>query len=311
MIPRPLPALSSVLPVSALPVSALLLALPACAPEDGKQATGDDTAAGTTDPRPEPAAITEISDGECPAIEARASTFSSGGASRSVAIYAPDPVPEGLPVLFYWHPLGGSASQMASYLDLPGWAEEHQIMVIAPNASADNMFEWDFWNNQDDDLILYDDLRACASQEWGVDLSRVYSSGMSAGALWTSFLSTRRGDTLAALLPFSGGSGDLWQYQTPGSQFPAVLPYGGDTDTWGGSGITVDFQEATLEFAAQLEGDGHPVILCNHEGGHTLPRETMDITTAFLLPQVYGQDPAGFDKDAMLALLPDYCYTGL
>lgn len=278
--------------------------LAACSEEGMKGGDPADTGQ-VQDTVPAPGPVAEISDGECPAIGARAETFSSDGLSRSVAIYAPDPVPEGLPVMFYWHPLGGSASMMDSYLDLQGWAEEHQVIVIAPNARSDNMFEWDFWNSQEHDLVLYDDLRACAAQEWGADLSRVYSSGMSAGALWTSYLSTRRGDTLAAILPFSGGDGSIWAYQTPASVFPAVLAYGGDADTWGGGGVTIDFQEATLQFAGELQADGHSVLLCNHEGGHTLPAATMDITTAFLLPQTYGVLP---DMEALLPELPGYCY---
>ncbi len=286
-------------------MAAMLLLLLACAPTDPASSTDD--SAPVEDLGPQPAPLAEVSSGACPVEGARSYSITSNGVERSVYYYMPENPPAGLPVLFYFHPLGGTASQMNSYLDLQGWAEENQVIVIAPNAQANNTFEWDFWNGKDDDLVLYDDLRSCAVNELGADVTRMYASGMSAGGLWTSFLGTRRGDTLASILPFSGGDGSLYSYQTPAYQFPVLLAYGGDADTWGGGGVEVDFQAATLQFAAELDADGHDVVLCNHNGGHTLPRETMDITTNWLLGQVYGQ-PSPFAEG--LSGFPDWCEMG-
>jgi poly(3-hydroxybutyrate) depolymerase len=254
----------------------------------------------------EPAPLAEVSGGSCPdPYEGRGSSFISGGVERRVHYYMPEGPPENLPVLFYWHPLGGTGTQMANYLELQDWAEANQVIVVAPDARSDNTFEWDFWNGQDGDLVLYDDLRTCTVELLKADVSRVYASGMSAGGLWTSYLGVHRGDTLAAILPFSGGDGSIWSYETPAYAFPALLAYGGDSDTWGGGGVTIDFQAATLQFAGELAGDGHLVATCNHNGGHTLPPETMDITTAWLLGHVYGEK-SPFEGEE-LAGFPEWC----
>jgi hypothetical protein len=196
---------------------------------------------------------------------------------------------------------------MAQALGFARWATANGVVVIVPNSKSDNLFEWDFWNGKDDDFYLYDDLRTCAVQNLGVDVKRIYLSGFSAGALWTSYLSTKRGDTVAAILPFSGGDGDVWKYETPAYTFPALLPYGGDSDIYSAGPVSINFEDAVLQFAGELSTDGHTVAVCNHNSGHTLPPETMDITTAWLLPHVFGEESPFKDG---LDGFPSWCDIG-
>lgn len=240
----------------------------------------------------------------CPDLSASTwATFSSG---RTARVYVPSGGAESPPLLFLWHYLGGTSDDMAWLFDAQGMADQHGAVVIAPDASADNIFEWDFWNGETDDLNFYDELRACAAQELEVDLRRVYASGVSAGALWTTQLSLDRGDTLAAVLPFSGGT--FFGYNSPTYAFPALLMWGGDSDTYGLSGVwKVDFQELTQEYSEGLQEDGHFVVHCNHEMGHTVPGDGPAILEDWLFPHTFGY-PSPFQGSDPSSEFASYCY---
>jgi poly(3-hydroxybutyrate) depolymerase len=248
-----------------------------------------------------------VSAGACPEdfADGGTITLTSNGVERTVKIIVPESGTQDAPVVFVWHPLGGTARMMVQYLGLNTLADEHGVVFVVPDSVEGNLFEWDFWNGDDNDVTLYDDLRTCLSTEMGVDLARVSTTGMSAGGLWSSWLGVHRGDTLSTVLAMSGGADPVWEYETPASRFPALLMYGGEIDTWGGGGIEVDFAEATLNYAAELHADGHFVVLCDHGGGHTIPPEGMDVSAAWLPIHAYGEASPYADGD--LSGLPDYC----
>jgi predicted esterase len=258
------------------------------------------------------APLAELSDGACPTLTASDKvSFSSAGQERELRIWLPEEVTAGLGVVFVWHPLGGTSRYMNQWLDLEGFAAEYNVVVVAPDSRDDNLFEWDFWTDQTYDVTMYDDLRTCLSQELDVDLTRFSSTGMSAGALWTSELAQIRGDTLATILTFSGGTSDeFFPYQTGAGSFPALLAYGGESDQYNAGVTTLHFDESTLDFASHLYEDGHDVVLCNHEGGHDIPDEGRDMMATWMLPQAYDQPNPFADGD--LTGLPDYCqvYAG-
>jgi len=113
---------------------AALLALVGCTGKSGDSdpaSSTDDTAA---DLGPEPAALTTLSDGECPDFsETGSSKFSSNGQERQVITYWPESRAQDLPVVFVWHPLGGTARNMDTWLDLEGYAEDVGAIVVVPN----------------------------------------------------------------------------------------------------------------------------------------------------------------------------------
>lgn len=284
-----------------LPLLGLLAACTGAKPGDDSAPAGTDSA--DTDTGPQPAALAELSNGECPDFSSTGSSkFTSAGEERKVISYWPADRPADMPVVFVWHYLGGTARDMVDIFDLEGYADSAGALVIAPDSLDSNAFEWDFWNGGTVDVTMYDDLRTCASQEFGVNLKKVSSTGMSAGALWTSWLAVNRGDTLSTVLTFSGGTEPVVDYKTPPNAFPALLDYGGDTDQFSGGGASVDFQETTINFANELYADGHDVMLCNHNLGHSIPPEGRDQMDAWLTAQTYGQ-PNTVDVSA----LSDYC----
>ncbi len=276
--------------------------------------TPDDTAADTAeavDPLGGTAPLAPVSDGAWPAGVAAGGevTLTSNGKTRSVQVLLPASGAEGKPVVFVWHPLGGTAQDMIRWLRLRSWVDEVDAVVVAPDALASSMWEWGFFGDATDDLTLYDDLRTCLVQDLGVDATRFSATGMSAGALWTTYLALHRGDTLATVAPFSGGTPNgILAYEAPAGPMPVVLFHGGETDIYGGG--LVDFYEATYTLADGLVDDGHFVVLCDHGGGHTLPAEARDAMSLWLPGQVYGE-PTPFEQGDVTELAP-YCdvYTG-
>ncbi len=271
--------------------SLLALLLGCTSKEPGTGPGGDDTAAPTepTEPLPEPAALAEVSGGDCPDLSSPGEfEINANGRDRSGLIYFPEEAEGPMPMIFAWHPLGASASLMKRYLDLEDLAEELGVIAVIPEADPSALFEWGFMGGADNDLVLYDDLRSCIAEQHDADLSRVSSTGFSAGALWTTLLAIERGDTLSSVLVFSGGTDPVITYSTPGGTFAALLLHGGETDSYDAVVMVIDFQAATLAFAESLHADGHFVGIGNHDLGHTLPRDAAEIAAAWLPVHQYG-----------------------
>ena len=278
---------------------------------DADADTDSDTDADTdadTEPQvtAEPDPLEPIS-GTCPDLTGSGtSTLTSDGITRTVQIYLPATIEPDMPVLTLWHYLGGNASEMASIFGAQDIADSHGAVVVIPEARPDNLFEWDYWMGGGSDLVLYDDLRSCMADELDIDLTRMYASGISAGALWTTFLSLERGGTLAAVIPFSGGLYPFG-YSTPDYAFPALLMWGGDIDTWGYPGVfKVDFQDATLAYSDGLIDDGHFVVHCNHGLGHVIPWEGSQVAQDWLFPHSLGL-PSPFEGSDVAAEFASYC----
>lgn len=292
-----------------------LTALLACSPTGGgtddpstdDTGAADDTGGDTGAAWPEGLApLGEPSGGGCPDLsESGAVTLTANGIEREVRLYRPETVSEGAPAMFVWHPLGLSARQIAQYMDLGDFADATGTVIVVPESKSDNMYEWDFWNGLDDDLVLFDDLRACLVTELGVDPARVTSHGMSAGGLMTTHLSIHRGDRLATVSPFSGGTEPVVRWDTPAYAFPALVVFGGESDTYGSGAAMVDFAETTANYVSELREAGHFVVLCDHGGGHTLPNETTDMLEAWNLTHRFGE-PSPF-ADGDLSELPEWC----
>ena len=280
---------------------ALMLALlVACGGKD----EGDpaDTAATGVGPEGASAPLAQLSDGECPDMTGT-SRFSSGGLTRKVRIVTPKDVQPGMPVIFSFHGLTTTGTDpvgmLADGFDLKGLANEHGAVFVVPEARElelpgfGTLLLWGILDDAEPDLVLYDDLRTCLSQELDVDLERVHAWGHSGGALWTSVLAIERAETLASFVEFSGGAGFLIpllggpfvNYATPSRLPPAVLVTGGVNDVWPDTTFTmIDFEAATDTLQQALLGDGATVVRCSHDLGHfTFPQEHWELALDWML----------------------------
>ena len=168
------------------------------------------------------AELAELTNYDCPDFSKQTSTFWSSDEMRDVTVLIPGSGAKGKSVTFVWHSIGTLPADFISAFDLEQMAETMDTVIVLPEQKPANYLAWDYYIAEGgDDLPLYDDLRTCLSQELEVDLTRFYSWGFSAGAVWTSFLSLNRGDTLAAVVAFSGGLVDIvfdWQVAVAAQQ---------------------------------------------------------------------------------------------
>jgi poly(3-hydroxybutyrate) depolymerase len=206
---------------------------------------------------------------------------------RSFLLYLP-PDPEGAPLLLLWHWLGGSASSAAQTFSAQQVANERGWIVAVPDSCCSSQTEWGYppaTQATEQDLTFFDDLLGCVGGQYEIDTTRIYTSGMSAGGLWSSYLVLERSQYLAGAAIFSGGIG-LFPYETPDSRMPVLLVDGGPTDIFG---RVVNFHTMTEEFATRLTEDGHFVVHCVHTSGHTIPQGANAWGFNFLASHDYAQ----------------------
>ena len=276
----------------------LLISTIACA--GGTEEPEPDDSAGsesTEEPRVGP----EYSRGDCPAMQDGELSFPTGDTEYEVELRIPDN-PEGAPVVFAWHWLGGRASSTIRYLELEELVGDDDIILVVPESDG-SQFEWHFLEDPEGnpDLLLFDDLLSCLWQEHGVDLDRVHSIGMSAGGLMTSYLTLHRSDWLASTAPVSGGAIE-GAYTTPAEDIPVLMTWGGPGDTYG----TLSFDDASRYMTEALREDGHFVVECIHEDGHELPSDGLQYAWDFLMAHPRGTAPSPYE-DGLPEGFPDWC----
>lgn len=208
--------------------------------------------------------------------------FMSAGATRSFRVMVPTTytATTPTPVVFGWHWLNASSGSFVRDAEMETAIEEMGFIAVLPDglekANGDKayLFDWPFveTSHVDEELTFFDDMLTCVSEQFKVDHQRVYGIGVSAGALWLTYMmSTDRVDYFAAVESLSGGLGEVagvWQMTfTPRAyKFPAIVLWGGSRDRLG-----VNFEAASMHLESELLADGHFVVECVHDQGHAVP----------------------------------------
>jgi poly(3-hydroxybutyrate) depolymerase len=267
----------------------------------------------------------ELSSGECPDMTTSGTTtFTSSGETRKVTLLVPNDVGADSQVVFFFHGLMDPASTpdptdyLASALNLQQVANEHNAIMILPESPTrtefgQTFFLWDVEGSSDADIVLFDDLRTCAHQAHGPDMARLSALGFSGGALFTTMIASQRGDTLSTFVEMSGGA-DLdvlisdslvAAYETPAWSIPALLWSGGTEDVWPNSSFAlVDFAAGTDTLQENLLEDGHFVVRCLHEQGHTITNAEWSSAITWIDGHRFGQG-SPFEGD--ISALPSTC----
>lgn len=236
----------------------------------------------------------------CPVIETGTISTKAGGVDRMLEIELPAN-PQGAPVVFAWHWLGGNATEILDWMNIRDLADAGYI-VVAPEADGSQPFEWNTFDDTSDnaDFALLDKMLPCLSDQFNIDDKAVFATGHSAGGLMTSFLTMHRSDVLAATAPFSGGT-DSWSYDSPAQPIPVLVTWGGVSDTYGG----YSFQDASQTLMDLLTDDGSSVYACDHGGGHIWPDETPDMLVQFFDDHRLGEESPW--KNGLPSGMPSFC----
>lgn len=278
---------------------------------DGAATAADAADAGPAKPQPPQAPVFA---GTCPDLQTGLAEFSVGGHTRRAEVYLPDS-PSGAGVLFLWHGLGDSAKNFANGMGAKAMANTLGLIVVVPNsccaypvqkACCNQLTAWNFVSEFDRDLSLFDGLLSCLDQQHSIDRGRVYSSGFSAGALWTTFLIMNRSEYLAAAGPMSGGINNFNPWTAPKRPIPVIDTSGGPTDVFG-NGL-IDFQASTADLNAELTKGGHFVVHCQHELGHTVPAKMAMFVMEFLAAHRWGDSQSPMAQ-GLPATAPAGCKT--
>ncbi len=276
-------------------------------PDDDDSATSDDDDAvddddaADDDDTPVPNELPGYSGEACPTmVEGTNSGWESYGMDRQFQLLLPDE-PEGAPLVFVWHWLGGTAGQINGALRVTDWVDDGAV-VISPESTG-LQFEWDTLGSVTDnrDLTLFDDLLTCASEQFGIDRNRVHSTGMSAGGLWTTVLTMQRAEFHASTAPLSGGAQDAF-YSSPAEPIPVLVTWGGPGDLYNG----FSFEDVSEAFVRNLRADGHFVPECVHSLGHTIAPGSAEAVWRFFQDHPRGliEEPYA---DELPASFPDFC----
>lgn len=304
----------------ALTLITMILSLSAC---DGRGLNAGDDDDATAEPSPEPtpelpspSAVGEPS-GTCPTFADGVQGFESADQDREVLVSLPPDLQPGAPVIFFWHAFGTTASYWFENWGLSALAEDTGAIVLLPEALPSRIFEWDWVTNQStgewnpgavEDAAVFDDLRACAVQELGADIRRIYTAGFSAGAVWSTFLTQHRADALAASFLMSGGNIVNLSWSPPSAKIPVVAMEGGVNDVWPDpSAPAADFHTGTIAFVENMLAEDQFVIRCSHDRGHSPSLGARDWMEEFLLRHSYGEEsPFAGDRAGDI---PDDCWN--
>lgn len=228
-----------------------------------------------------------------PALTAQCPTFEDGTVTfmrlAGIQIMA-GPRPDGptAPLVFYWHGTGGASSQFERYTALAeGVRAEGGVLISFQSSAGPDLTSGTFiWGGGD--LPLVDQLVACAIRDHNVDPRRIYTTGCSAGGLFSAALAAQRSQYIAAAATDSGGWLGAVPFQS--EYTPALMTIHGAP---GSDVVVVDFSVTSATADDGYGSRGGFVVNCNHGGGHCQAwSEGMDHDMwEFLQAHPYGVDP--------------------
>ena len=240
-------------------------------------------------------------DGACPDFMTNSARING----LTVRFVAGEPTDVPGPLLIAWHGTGGSGGQMLR--GIPQSIHDSIIaqggLLLAPSSDGSER-EGDSPNGvwyDTEDLLLADQLVACAVREHNIDPARIHVTGCSAGGLMAGVMTTDRSSYVASSLLESGGLLGPRPLQNP-HYAPAVISnHGGDADV-----VVIPFEYTSTTILDLVIENGGFGVECNHGIGHCRsPAELLERGWDFLEAHPYGTErpySAGLPED-----FPDYC----
>ncbi len=249
--------------------------------------------------------------GTCPELVAGDVVFAPAGIPpRAVRLFL-DPervaAADG-PLVFYWHGTGSNSLVEPPYGlgEAQAWVEGEGGIVAAPHSDPESgTFPWYLTTGGDNeaDLLLADEVVACAVEQVGIDPRRIHVIGMSAGGLQTTQMSYRRSSYVASVVAYSGGLIGSPSVQDEENPFAAMIFHGGPSDT-----VIVNFETLSIAYRDDLASRGHFAFLCNHGDGHKIPKGNGEqaAVMAFFREHPWQTKPSPY-ADGLPAGFPSYC----
>lgn len=213
------------------------------------------------------------------------------------------------PLVFYWHgarslPLEASRGMGTMIREVT----RRGGIVVAPSHDPDaGRYPWFLTggpkgSERMDDLVLADEILACAIKKIGVDTRHIHALGMSAGGLQTAQMSYRRSNYIASVATYSGGLiSESIKMQNPDNKLAAMVFHGGAKDE-----AVLKFKETSERYLQVLRKDGNFGVMCAHKRGHRIPHEARDSVWQFFKDHPYNVNPKPY-LSGLPSDFPDYC----
>ncbi|MEZ4445364.1 MAG: hypothetical protein R3B72_40195 [Polyangiaceae bacterium] len=264
--------------------------------------------------------------GTCPTITTGSNTIQSSGNNRQfLAVLPSDPQPgESFPLVFLWHWLGGDATGFLEQGEVQSAADEYRFIALIPEKKGDVQFTWpmDALSSSaraEEEMVFFDDMFACAVEQFDINENCVSSAGVSAGALFTSaVLAGGRGQYLSSFVSLSGGVGGpaIKPWGNPDHKMPAIVLWGGSSDNCLG---LLSFEQLSGNLEQGLTSGGHFFVECIHNCGHAKPpfepppgKHTFAMMWEFMLDHPYwleaGESP--YLQTGLPEAMPEWCGIG-
>jgi predicted esterase len=256
--------------------------------------------------------FTPIAPEDCPELVSGDNPgFPSAGLERTFRLYVPSTwtAEKKYPLVFVWHGLGQTQDEIQAGSAIESFVDEKEIIAVVPDSQAEDKpgVEWDqLAVGENPDLVFFDDILTCVDKGYGVDLDRVHSTGLSAGGLWTTYLTMFRSEKIASSVAFSGGL--LVPYPMPAAKRPMIVAWGGEEDL----AFDQNFNTLAFDLIGEIVPAGHFALACNHGQGHTWEPEFTPWALQFLLdhPRTIAEEPyaagipEGFPEFCTIAVAP-------
>ena len=237
--------------------------------------------------------------GASPTIGWSDQSIDVNGVERTYKLYVPDGYDESSAyrVVFSWHGFGASAEQMALSLPLATVAASDIILVVPQGLPLGGTLPGWSWAPDGRDVDFFDVLLESVGSNLCVDENRVFSTGMSNGAILSNVLGCVRGDLLRAIAPIAGGL--LLSRHRCQEPVAAMIIHGeadhlvptsvgrGAYRKWGkinecGSRPWQDEPSPQAECTMRKNCSANaPVLWCPHGGGHVIPAFATDAVWNF------------------------------
>jgi predicted esterase len=262
----------------------------------------------------------------CNNIAAGTSTLTVNGATRTFSVQLPADTSR-MALLFLWHGFMQVPTDFANTIvyDVPAgkWvpfdpnAFPMPLMIVTPvdtKLLPPAGLDWDIVSGAKD-FPFFEAMLQCIQGQFGIDKTRIYSFGFSAGAVFTDLLSAKYPHLFAATISESGAWfndqaewSDVtipviqWQWPAfdPADRGNVLLTHGGSNDF----ATVISLESANHKALPFLHDNGRTVTECAHTFGHTLdPDLTQSMYYEYMWAHQLGGSPlsslpAGFPTQA-------------
>jgi len=136
----------------------------------------------------------------------------SGGLTREYILHVPPSYTgsEPVPLVLLFHGFGQPAADQLQYSEMGAKADAEGFIVVVPQALSSPNIAEEHWNflifepGAPDDIAFIGELLDALEAELCVDSARVYSTGISNGAMFSVRLACDMSDRIAAIAPVAG-----------------------------------------------------------------------------------------------------------